>query len=394
MQSNRKDPMRQDNPDPRFAAVEARRRTGGFRASLAVLVMVLSSCAARPGPETLLPVANPNAGGTPITVLSMTNRAGTGTVPPVYGSGRGAPSFEEFTFLTRPPAAQADDRRTPEADPSKELVTVGRRLMSEAAFQDEVIRRTAPRDTPITVFVHGYNYSYQEAVFRVAQLSVETSESSVPILFSWPSDGRASGYLADRDGATYARDDLVRLLVALRQDAPGRNIGVIGHSMGAWLVMEALRQMRMQGQGDIVDQLQVVLAAPDIDIDVFRKQAGAVGSLPTPLTLLVSPDDRALAVSGGLAGRRARVGNAGLNDPELLAIAQQNGMRVFDISAVPATGGLNHDRYIAFAARYADMAGDGREGDRFRRAGIYLLDTTGRILSSPFDAASRALGGE
>lgn len=67
--------------------------------------------------------------------------------------------------------------------------------------------------------------------------------------------------------------------------------------MGGWLVMEALRQLRFEGRNDVLSKLQVVLAAPDIDADVFRKQIEVVGRLNPPLTILVSKDDRALKAS-------------------------------------------------------------------------------------------------
>ncbi|MDT1064317.1 alpha/beta fold hydrolase [Paracoccus sp. CPCC 101403] len=375
----------------RFRALACWRRRAGS-ASL-ILLMALSGCAARPGPETLQPVVQPAGGPAPITLFAVTDRAPGAGTPPVPGSGRGDASYEQLMFQPRPKPAQKDGKVSgPDADPSKDFVTTGRRLMSAPAFDAEVARLARSRDKTIMVFVHGYNYNYQEAVFRVAQLSAETGEGAVPILFSWPSDARATGYLADRDGATYARDDLARLLIRLSEGHGERQIAVVGHSMGAWLVMETLRQLRLQGRGDVVDPLRVVLAAPDIDMDVFRRQSEVVGPLRTPMAVLVSSDDRVLGVSGSLSGGRLRVGNAPLNDPRLLAVAEQNGMRIFDITAVPATDALNHDRYIGFAARYAAAAED-HHGGGLRRAGTYLLDATGRILSSPFDAASRALGG-
>ena len=363
-------------------------------ATVIVLLMILSSCAARPGPETLIPVANPEAGAGQVTLLAVTNRTKSASVPPVVGIGRGAPSYEEFTLQNRASAqTDQDEFRHPSKDPSRDFVTVGRRLMDKARFEAEVAQMASSDDRTIAVFVHGYNYSYQEAVFRLAQLAADSDEASVPILFSWPSDGRTAGYLSDRDGAAYARDDLAALLTSLTGADPDRQIAVIGHSMGAWLVMETLRQLRLNGRDDVLGQLGVVLAAPDIDMDVFRKQVGVVGPMSTPLTLLVSPDDRILAVSGGLSGNRLRLGRASLNDPQLIELARQNRMRVMDISAAPGSDGLNHDRYVGFAARYAQLDRDQRQGDDLRRAGIYVLDTTGKILSAPFSAAANVLGG-
>ena len=50
----------------------------------------------------------------------------------------------------------------------------------------------------VVVFVQGYNNSYQEAVFRLAQLSAGGEADFVPILFSWPSQAELGRYVSDR----------------------------------------------------------------------------------------------------------------------------------------------------------------------------------------------------
>lgn len=42
--------------------------------------------------------------------------------------------------------------------------------------------------------------------------------------------------------------------------------------MGAWLTVEALRQLRLARNDAAINRLNVILAAPDIDVDVFRSQ--------------------------------------------------------------------------------------------------------------------------
>lgn len=104
----------------------------------------------------------------------------------------------------------------------------------------------------VVVFVHEYNNSYQEAVFRLAQLSAGGEVDFVPILFSWPSQAELGGYVSDGDAATYARDDLVQLLSSLSKGRPAGSVALAGHSMGGWLVMGALRQLRLQSRNDVV----------------------------------------------------------------------------------------------------------------------------------------------
>ena len=53
----------------------------------------------------------------------------------------------------------------------------------------------------------------------------------------------------------------------------------------------------------------VVLISPDIEIDVFRRQAKPVVARGVPICILVSRGDRALRVSARLRGEQARLGS-------------------------------------------------------------------------------------
>lgn len=366
--------------------------TRGLVSAVAVAIM-LAGCAARPGPETLDPVVERPQGNRSVTVLALTDRARTADKPYAFGDGRGMLSYEQFTIQavkSTPDGNIGAAVISRHSDPSKDFVTTGRCEFDRASFQQSVARLQKTADSTV-VFVHGYNTSYQEAVFRLAQLSVEADTRAVPILFSWPSQADFRGYVTDRDAATYARDDLVHLLTLLSRSPPRGRIAVVGHSMGAWLVMEALRQLRLEGRGDVIARLEVVLASPDID--VFRKQAAVVGRLSPPLTVLVSKDDRALAVSSRLTGGRSRLGLASADNPKMQAIARQSGVQIIDITTLPASDSLNHDRFVTFAARYASTARkDGAVGG-VRHASVFLLDATGRILSAPFEGTARIIAG-
>lgn len=46
-------------------------------------------------------------------------------------------------------------------------------------------------------------------------------------------------------------------------------VGIFWHSMGGFLVMEAVRQLKLQHREDVIDKLAVILDAPDINVDVF-----------------------------------------------------------------------------------------------------------------------------
>ena len=84
----------------------------------------------------------------------------------------------------------------------------------------------------------------------------------------------------------------------------------------------------------------VVFAAPDIDMDVFSSAITRIGPLAGKITVIASTNDRALALSGRIAGGMTRVGAA-----EKAAI-ERLGVRVIDASDT-GWGIINHDLFLS-----------------------------------------------
>lgn len=76
-----------------------------------------------------------------------------------------------------------------------------------------------------------------------------------------------------------------------------------------------------------------MLAAPDIDVDVFHSQARDIGTLPYPFAIVISRRDRALGFSRFIAGCHPRVGNG-----RDIAPLQRAGIAVADASEVGGGG--------------------------------------------------------
>lgn len=201
------------------------------------------------------------------------------------------------------------------------------------------------------VFVHGYNNNFQESLFRLVQISADAGVRSTPVLFAWPSRANFTSYLADRDSSNFSRDELVQTLEDLGTGKVETTI--LAHSMGSWLTVEALRQLRLQSSTRALDQIdQVILAAPDIDIDVFRKQLKVVGKLEKPIIVLSTQDDLALATSRWLAGASAKVGALDIDDPRTIALAEERNLQIIDISDVRAPTRIRHDRFVTLATMF------------------------------------------
>jgi esterase/lipase superfamily enzyme len=228
-----------------------------------------------------------------------------------------------------------------ESDPARDFTARSVSLYRDKdVFRSAVSADIAKRGDRVLVFIHGFNNGFDDGVYRATQIVHDTDYPGSAVLFSWASAGKATGYLYDRDSALAARDDLEQTLRMLA-GTQAKRIDIIAHSMGTWVTLEALKQLAVTGDGDLGGKLgSVVLASPDIDVDVFKKDMIRYGKPKKPFAVLLSSDDRALKLSKFISGSKARVGDYG--DAADLA---QYGVVVVDLSGEKAGDSLNHTKF-------------------------------------------------
>lgn len=203
--------------------------------------------------------------------------------------------------------------RSIKPDPRKHFLTVEQELHKDSnAFRKKL--STALKDLPpgrreAVIYVHGFNNTFAEGLYRIAQLSHDLDMPGVTLHYSWPSAGNPLGYVSDRDSAMFARDGLEQLMREAAA-AGAERIVLVAHSMGSALTMEALRQVAIRGDQQLKDKMAgVILISPDIDVDLFRMQAKAYGALPQPFLIFGSDRDRLLTLSARITGQPQRLGN-------------------------------------------------------------------------------------
>ncbi|MEM7732635.1 MAG: alpha/beta fold hydrolase [Pseudomonadota bacterium] len=228
---------------------------------------------------------------------------------PIFGEER--PEGLKFLSLdvSVPPTHEPGNIEWPDGvpDAATDFVMTDSQVYPNAPSMISAMRANIPsRET--LVYVHGYNVTFSDAVYRFAQIRTDFGFVDNGLVFSWPSAGDLRGYAYDRDSVLYSRDDFEAVLNALTVGSGG-TVHILGHSMGSQLVMETLRQAALRGNRGMLDRVSsVVLMSPDIDPDVFRQQARAIGTLPDPFLIFVSRQDRALNISALLTGFKPRLG--------------------------------------------------------------------------------------
>jgi esterase/lipase superfamily enzyme len=115
--------------------------------------------------------------------------------------------------------------------------------------------------------------------------------------------------------------------------------------MGNWVTLEALRQMAIRDRRVAPKIRNVLLAAPDVDVDLFREAIMDMGKERPGFTLFVSQDDRALAVSRRLWGDAVRLGAIDPEQEPYRSAMEQAGITVLNLSKLRSGDPLNHSKY-------------------------------------------------
>jgi esterase/lipase superfamily enzyme len=260
------------------------------------------------------------------------------------GAGFGIGRSDAATYLRIdvrvPPDRKVGDVKWPKnarrANPDTEFLTYDETVYAgPEAFRKALrasMKTRGQRD--VVVYVHGFNNTMAESVYRVAQMHNDLKVPGVAVHYSWPSRGSPFGYVYDRDSALFARDGLEDLLNQVAMAGADRII-IVAHSMGGALAMESLRQVYLSKDQQVIRHLGgVVLLSPDLDVDVFRSQARGIGKLPEPFIIFGNTRDTVLNISSKLSGAPDRLGN--LKDLTQIADLQ---VTYFDTTAFSVDGG-------------------------------------------------------
>ncbi|MDH5536836.1 MAG: alpha/beta hydrolase, partial [Betaproteobacteria bacterium] len=149
------------------------------------------------------------------------------------------------------------------------------------------------------VFIHGFNVSFEDAALRAAQIGVDLKVPGIMAFYSWPSKGSVLGYSADEATIEASERQISAFLMRFAAESGAERVDVLAHSMGNRALLRSLQRIMHQAvQAGKMTFGQLLLAAPDIDAELFRELASVYGRLAQRTTLYVSAKDKALAASG------------------------------------------------------------------------------------------------
>ena len=210
--------------------------------------------------------------------------------------------------------------------------------LSEDEF-DRVIK-TKSAHTAL-IFIHGFNTTFEDGLYRNAQIVWDLQYQGLSILFTWASRGEITDYIYDKDSAYLARQSFISLLEKLKRDYAIEQVNVLAHSMGNVIAVDRLANYAKTSNP--VQIAHLLMAAPDIDRDQFVALVPEAKAIVGGMTLYASSADRAMMASWALAGGVPRAGDVPPEGPVVLP-----DLETIDVSAVgDDILGLNHNVFAA-----------------------------------------------
>lgn len=215
------------------------------------------------------------------------------------------------------------------------------------------------------VYIHGYNNSFEDAVLLTAQFWHFLGRVGVPVTYTWPAGrGGLVGYTTDAESGEFTIFHLKEFLRDLAGSPDVGKIHILSHSRGTDVLTTALRELKIEETakgGDPRTTLklgQVIMAAPDIDTQVFGQRflAEELPSVAEGMTIYLSGHDRALLISKWLHSSVTRLGLVRVN-----RVPQEAGrlFGYFDnlhfINADVQTNFIGHDFFYTNPAVSSDL---------------------------------------
>jgi len=198
-------------------------------------------------------------------------------------------------------------------------------------------RAVAVDDHPL-LYIHGYNIGFEKSCSRAAIFQEKLRLAGRFLLFSWPSNDAVLNYTHDEADIYWSVADIERTLERMIRSFGAGSLDVVSHSMGTRGAFLALVRMSDQYSGAPPLLNRLVLLAADIDAGIFSQYLDVIRPLVRNITIYVSDNDSALALSEEVHGY-PRLGVTGAH------LRNLDGIEIIDVSAIGrrrASGHLYH----------------------------------------------------
>lgn len=197
---------------------------------------------------------------------------------------------------------------------------------SASRLLDDIEAATREEGGSTVVYIHGYNIDFEKGCRHSAVLQRSLGLHDRLLLFSWPADGNLFKYTRDEADLVWSVPYMADFFEDIASRTGAGNTDIVAHSLGARGAFQALTRLACR-EHDKVLFGELILIAPDIDIDMFRHDLGLLKKMVKRITVYVSENDKALKLSREVHGY-PRLGEAGG------ALTTFAGVETIDISLI------------------------------------------------------------
>jgi esterase/lipase superfamily enzyme len=262
--------------------------------------------------------------------------------------------------------------RVVDGRPVEDAALLAQKERADAAFRAELRRRLAVAgERDVILYVHGFNNSFDFAARAEAEVWHFLGRRGVPVLYSWPAArGGLFGYFVDRESGEFTIYHLKECLRLLASSPEVERIHVLAHSRGTDVVTTALRELVIEARAAGRDPRRslrienLVLAAPDLDLDVVRQRlmAERFGPAIGQITIYTTQADKALGASQTLMSgtRFGRVQEGDLGEREQQIFSEVTNVNIIEVEGVSSM--IGHGYFRSSPAASSDLVLILREG--------------------------------
>jgi esterase/lipase superfamily enzyme len=189
-------------------------------------------------------------------------------------------------------------------------------LLSETKFK-AVLSKFRGRGA--VAIIHGYANTFDAALNSASQVAYHSRLDKLellPVLFSWPSQGKMFDYNPDTGMAENSERPLLALLRLTAKAMIDKKSNVLAHSHANKLLVRSLSDAQSELANPIINQM--VLVAPDVEVKFFTDRIEDMLKATNRITVYHANNDRALSIAEFIF-KNDRVGRAGLNARDVRA---------------------------------------------------------------------------
>lgn len=244
---------------------------------------------------------------------------------------------------------------------------------SEQAFINQLntaVQQSAGK--AITIYIHGFKNSFEEAALTAAELSLYTGGLGPLVMYSWPSLDSLFEYSHDRDSVRYTTAHARRFIEMLNTEIQaGRldatQINIVAHSTGAEVIGSVLRELGLMSHQLSPQERQakwrigkVLLIAPDISTDVARERIlkEDLRGMYQQIVVYSSRRDTALRWAASVLYRTSRIGSINESDfsqADRRWLSQATQVTIINVDDQPSSDPIRHSHHRYSGAALSDL---------------------------------------